>query len=357
MSLLLDIPVELRKLIIEHVLYTPLSPPVAPCTSDAVKYRDMSYKAWASGVYYTQRNKPSSSDCLSLLLTNHQLSTETLHILEHRRVDYTLDISVKDDLELYLTWLSVPCLTTHVSTLYAHVRLFGHIIEQRTARCQLGDGGRLGFHWSFYAALERFLRYGPVGEKKREGEEPDAESSAHRCRDDTEDFQDRGVAIKTLVLDFQSAELELSFPPEDVSYKHWRWWHCGRDMRSPSAGLEPLSSYKTRPQWLCQYLRMEIGGLLKMSYHTARYGQPLYEHIGTIRMLVDGQLVDELDLAAWLARLHFTDPGDTMGHLVREQRLSSFEEWKTETWSLRKERELSVIWPSDDDKLGPGENN
>ena len=186
--------------------------------------------------------------------------------------------------------------------------------------------------------------------RTQSGEEPDAESSAHRCRDDTEDFQDRGVAIETLVLDFQSAELELSFPPEDVSYKHWRWWHCGRDMRSPSAGLEPLSSYKTRPQWLCQYLRMEIGGLLQLGYHTARYGQPLYEHIGTIRMLVDGQLVDELDLAAWLARLHFTDPEDTMGHLVREQRLSSLEEWKRETWSLRKERGLPVIWPSDDDE-------
>ncbi|OJK02126.1 hypothetical protein ASPACDRAFT_1854132 [Aspergillus aculeatus ATCC 16872] len=332
MSLLLNIPVELRKLIIEHVLYTPLNPPVAPLSSDGAKYRDMNYKAWVSGVYYKQKNKPSS------------------------RVDYTLDISVEDDLKLYLTWLSVPCLTAHVSTLYAHVRLFGHIIEQHTARCQMGDGGRLGYHWSFYAALERFVRYGPVGEKKRKGEQAAAESSDHRRRDDTKDFQDRGIVIETLVLDFRSAELELFFPPEDVLYKHWQWWHCGRDMRNPSAGLEPLSSYKTRPQWLCQYLKMEIGALLEMSYHTAKYGQPLYEHIGTIRMLVDGQLVDEFDLATWLARLHFTDPGDTMGHLVREKRLSSFWEWKKETLSLRKERGLPVIWPSDDELRREGNN-
>ncbi|PYH86692.1 hypothetical protein BO82DRAFT_349866 [Aspergillus uvarum CBS 121591] len=348
MSRLLNIPIELRKLIIDHVLYTSLSPPVAPLSLDGAEYRDMSYKAWVSGgggIYYTQKSKLSSSDCLALLLTNRQLSTETLDILEHRKVDYALDISVQDDLKLFLTWLSVPRLTTHVSTLYAHVRLFGHTIEQHIARRQVGDGGRLGFHWSFYAALERFLRYGPVGEKKRKGEEAD-----------TKNFQDRGIAIETLVLDFRSAELELAFPPEDVSYKHWWFWHCGRDIRSRNAGLEPLSSYKTRPEWLCKYLKQEIGGLLHMSYYTARYGELLYEHIGTIRMLVDGQLVHEFDLAAELARLGFTDERDTMGHLRREERGSGFWEWKKETLSLRKEHGLSVIWPSDDE-LGPEESS
>ena len=163
MSLFLNLPFELRTLIIEHVLYTPLSPPLTP--EDGIQYHDLKYNAWVNrgrNAYYNHQSKHSPSNCLPLLLTNHQISTETRMILGRMKVEYILDISVKDDLRLLLTWLSVPCLTTHISTLYAHVRLFGHIIEKHTIRSQLGDGGRLGFHWYFYAALERFFRYGPV---------------------------------------------------------------------------------------------------------------------------------------------------------------------------------------------------
>ncbi|KUM56115.1 hypothetical protein ACN42_g11111 [Penicillium freii] len=209
------------------------------------------------------------------------------------KVEYILDISVKYDLRLLLTWLSVPCLTTHISTLYAHVRLFGHIIEKDTIRNQVGCGGRLGFHWYFYAALERFFRYGPVGKKKRKREDKSSKYPRN-----TKEFEDWGMLIDTLVLDFQSAELELSFPPEDVTYRQWSDRHWGLDQEDRSEASETLSSYKTRPEWLCEYLMAWISGLLSMSYHTSQFGQPLYEHIGTIRMLVDGQLNHEFDLAA-----------------------------------------------------------
>ncbi|GAQ09777.1 hypothetical protein ALT_7098 [Aspergillus lentulus] len=350
MCLFLEIPFELRELIIEHVLYTPLSPPVTPLQSDGIEYNDLRYKAWVGGgskIYYKQQNMAVSSSCLPLLLTNHQISSETRAILGRMKVDYILDISVKDDLDLFLTWLSVPCLTTHISTLYANVRLFGHIIGKRAVRSQFGDGGRLGFHWSFYAALERFLRYGPVGEKRRKEED---ESSEYRRT--TQEFEDRGMLIDTLVLDFQSAELELAFPPEDVTYKHWSARHWGLDRRDQSEISETLSSYTTRPEWLCEYLQGWIGGLLHMSYHTSQYGQPLYEHIGTIRMLVDGQLHHEFDLAAWLARLQFTDPSDTMGHLPTNDRESGFWKWKNETLLRREAQGFPVMKQPSDDGLG-----
>lgn len=347
MSLFLNLPFELRILIIEHVLYTPLSPPLTPLESDGLEYHDLTYNAWVNrgrNAYYNHQSKPSPSNCLPLLLTNHQISIETQAILGRRKVEYILDISVKDDLRILLTWLSVPCLTTHISTLYVNVRLFGHIIEKRTIRSQLGDGGRLGFHWYFYAALERFFRYGPVGEKKRKEEDETSEYPRN-----TEEFQDRGMLIDTLVLDFQSAELELSFPPEDVTYKQWSGRHWGRDRGDQSETSETLSSYKTRPEWLCEYLKAWISGLLYMSYHTSKFGQPLYEHIGTIRMLVDGQLYHEFDLAAWLARLRFTDPTSMMGHLSTDDRQSGFWNWKKETLLRRKAQGFPVIWPSDDE--------
>uniref|UniRef100_A0A093V8C5 Uncharacterized protein n=1 Tax=Talaromyces marneffei PM1 TaxID=1077442 RepID=A0A093V8C5_TALMA len=334
MCLFLEIPFELRELIIEHVLYTPLSPPVTPVQSDGIEYNDLRYKAWAGGgtkVYYKQQNMAGSSNCLSSLLTNHQISTETRAILGGMKVDYILDISVKDDLTLFLTWLSVPCLTTHISTLYANIRLFGHIIEQFVVRGQVGDGGRFGFHWLFYAALERFLHYGPVGEKRRKNE--DSLSENHR---NAQGFEDRGMLIDTLVLDFQSAELELAFPPEKVTYKHWSDRHLGRDRFNPSQITGILSSYTTRPEWLCQYLKDWIEDLLLMSCYYSKYGQPLYEHIGTIRMLVDGKPYCEFDLTTGLAHLQFTGLDSMMCHLPRHDRESEFWKWKKGTL-LRRE--------------------
>lgn len=346
MSLLLNIPLELRELIIGHVLYAPTSPSVTPIESDGVEYNDLRYKAWPGGgakTYYTQQSMTSPSSCVSLLLTNHQISVETRAILQRMKVDYILDISVKDDLTLFLTWLSVPCLTTHISTLYANVRLFGNIADEKIIRSQLGDGGRLGFHWSFYAALERFLRYGPVAEKRSKEKD-----NSQKSRWNIQEFEDRGMLIDTLVLDFQSAELELAFPPENITYDHWSSRHRGSDKFDRSEIHRILSTYTTRPEWLCRYMQDWICHLLGMDYCTSRYGQPLYERIGTIQMLVDGQLEYEFDLAAWLAGLNFTDPRETMGHLPTNDRISGFCKWKRETLLRRETQGFPVQQPSDD---------
>lgn len=148
---------------------------------------------------------------------------------------------------------------------------------------------------SFYAALERFLRYGPVGAKKCNIDEEDEPAEYRR---NMEEFEGRGMLIDTLVLGFQSAELELAFPPEGVTYEHWRSRHWGGDRRGQSETSQTSSSDTMHPEWLCQYLRDWIGGHPHMSYHTSEYRQPLYEHIGAIRMLVDGQLYCEYDIAA-----------------------------------------------------------
>jgi hypothetical protein len=364
MSLFLNLPFELRALIIEHVLYTPLNPPVSPLESEGMEYHDLEYRAWQGGggkaYYHKQQRKTTSADSLPLLLTNRQLSTETQAILGHRnrKIDYILDVSVRNDLDLFLTWLSVPCLTTHVSTLYANVRLFGHIIEKRTVRNQLGDGGRLGFHWLFYAALERFLRYGPVGEKKRKGEE-EPKPAGYRYRRNIQEFEDREILIDTLILDFSSAETELTFSPEDIEYKHWSWRHWGRDRLPRDQGVIPenLSSYTSRPEWLCEYLRGWISGLLAMSYHTSAYGMPLYEQIGTIRMLVDGELHSEFDLTARLDRLRFIDVHSTMGHLSRDEREAGFAKWKSETLVRREAQGFPVKQTSGGEGQGEVDKN
>ncbi|RMJ22508.1 hypothetical protein PHISP_06622 [Aspergillus sp. HF37] len=50
-----------------------------------------------------------------------------------------------------------------------------------------------------------------------------------------------------------------------------------------------LSGYGVRPEWFARTLCNQIAYMLGMSYHTLYLGGILYEHIGGIRVLVDGR--------------------------------------------------------------------
>ncbi|KAE8407358.1 hypothetical protein BDV37DRAFT_240882 [Aspergillus pseudonomiae] len=341
---LLDLPLELRELIIELVLNSQRMPPAAPSQSNRGDFRDIKYRAWRHDIYYERRQSHCPNNASGLILTNHQLSEETLAALDRiSSTPYILDLSVLHEVELYPTWLSVPRLTHRVSTLLVNVRLFGHILSRAAARSQVGAGGHLGFQWSFYALLERFLRYGPVDEKTSRREVGPSSASPM--------YADRDVTVKTLVLDFQSAESELSFPPDEVDYP---WWRDRHHLRDPLPGTQTgvafeLSNHKARPEWFAKYLLGYIYGLLGMGYHTAEYGKILYERIGTIKVLVNGEPNAEIDLAGPLARLHFSHVRDTFGHVSTERRLSAFWDWKKETLARREQLGFRVVWLHDPD--------
>ncbi|KAJ5577594.1 uncharacterized protein N7459_006558 [Penicillium hispanicum] len=339
MPSLLRLPFELRELIIQQVVQGCHAPP-APSKSNRADFQDIKYRAWLDGpggIYHERRSTHCPSNSLPLLLTCRQLSAETQSFLDRTGSTYILDISVLDEVDLLPTWLAVPRITNRVSTLRVNVRLFGHIISTEAARQQSGTGGHLGFHWSFYALLERFLQYGPVDEKKRpsQGNGPLAANP---------NFDDRDVTVKTLVLDFQSAEPKFPFPPDEVSYRRWRSQHF---VMRRSRWHGELEEYKTPPQWPSTYLFFQIHALLSMGYHTALYGKILYERIGKIYLLVDGKPEREIDLADRLNKLRFTDRRDTFGHLPPEERLSTFAEWKKQTLARREQLGFPVIWPQD----------
>lgn len=336
MPTLLDLPFELRIRIINYVVESPFSPspnPFKAKEADAIEYHDLQYRSWSGGsdvVYPQSHHHFFSSACLPLFLTSHQLYTDTQDVLTRlSNTDYVVDIAVENDFKLFVTWLSVPRLTSHISTLQTNIRLFGHIIEKQTARQQLGDGGRRGFHWHFYAVLERILQYGPVGLKKRPGEEPP------KYRWKIKNFEDRKMFIDKLVLDFQADELDYPFPAKDVTFAQWWSRHWGRDEWEDEQQMEAFSASKTRPEWLCTYLEDWIAGLLGMSYHYSGYGSVLYERIGRIRMLVDGKFHCEIELTNRLARMQFSDPSSMMGHLPTNEREAGFASWKTETLARR----------------------
>jgi hypothetical protein len=118
------------------------------------------------------------------------------------------------------------------------VRLFGHILTGNDLKQAREPGGRAGgyntMNWLFHTFLNRFLRYGPVGEKKGGS---------------VNSYEDRVITVENLIFDFHSAETELPFPPHDIEYQHW----LDNDPTDPlyirlSEMSEDLK-YKTCPHW------------------------------------------------------------------------------------------------------------
>ncbi|KAJ5156451.1 hypothetical protein N7492_009254 [Penicillium capsulatum] len=347
----LTLPAELRALVIYQVLCSENNPPSRPFENGRIDFQDIDYRAWRSRakILNENRNQHCPSNVASLLRTNRQLSAETQAILDIERqkskLRYALDISVLHDYTLFVTWLSVPWISNRVDSLVANIRLFGHILPQEIAKTLSGDGGRLGFHWSFYAVLERFLRYGPVDGKKTQTK-GDSKKSFYR-RNPT--FEDRDMTVKELTLNIDSAEDSLEFPPDEIDYRRWSTRHHGIErFRHPQAASDELIKYRTRPEWLAKYLLGEIRGLLYMGYHTASYGKILYESIGTLRVVAGGEEIATVDLASELASLSFNDPGDTFGDVwPRENRIPAFWEWKKQTLERRQQLGFPVVWPKD----------
>ncbi|OJJ45176.1 hypothetical protein ASPZODRAFT_168231 [Penicilliopsis zonata CBS 506.65] len=311
---LLSLPLELRELIIELALFTS-QPPLAPSKCNRSDLNDIKYRAWRHRTYYEQ----SPVSCPSLLLVNRHLAVETQSILTRQPTQYILNIAIVNEVDLFPTWVSVPRLNTRISTLYADIQLHGHILSKPDARAQVGCGGHLGFQWSFYALLERFLQYGPLGDQ---GPDPSCP---------------RDITIDTLILDFSSAETSLPAPPAEVDYR--RWWRrqhfLDRGRRSEQTE-DVLVQYRARPEWMAEYLAKEMTGLLNMGYYHAKYGMILYEQIGRIQILVEGQLVKAMDLGKSLKELHFHDAQETLGHLwPRELRVPAFKEWLRKTKKRR----------------------
>ncbi|KAJ5952847.1 uncharacterized protein N7479_011260 [Penicillium vulpinum] len=85
------------------------------------------------------------------------------------------------------------------STLQVDIRLFGRIITDKE-----GVVVTTVFIVFFYALLERFLRYGPVGVKK---------GKKMRRNVWNPSYEDREISVENLVLEFRSAQTGPPFPP------------------------------------------------------------------------------------------------------------------------------------------------
>jgi len=117
----------------------------------------------------------------------------------------------------------------------------------------------------FYSILERFLQKGPV-------------ISPH----DQDDERNRDISIKFLELDFQSPESAVYATESGLSFGNIH-------NKRKKSGID----YDMRPDDILQILAYDMR---RLAGFRNSYGLMLYESIGIIRFMVDGELKIEMDI-------------------------------------------------------------
>lgn len=260
-------------------------------------------------------------DATSLLLLNHQLHSETLDTIQRLPTkSYVLDVTIADEKKLWPTWLYAPVLSTRVHKVYAAIRTIGYF--KGPGHSIFEGGGPHRITMSFWNLVERFLRVGPVGRRTRKN--------------------DRCISLKELVIDVRTPNV----PTNKILSRN----HCRTIWEAQAYRRENGQEYLMNPAYILQHVLCDIRVILTMGSSVASYGALVYERIGSIKVLMDGELHKEWDLAKCLDEVQFND---SFSNYPREKRRRVFRKWKRNAYKARVEFGLPVMTP---EKKGKGKS-
>jgi hypothetical protein len=173
--------------------------------------------------------------------------------------------------------------------------------------------------WALYNLIERFLKVGPVG---RQAEK-----------------KDKRFSINELIIDIRTPDVnpELIAPERTPAMGHGGM-HSGAYGSGQKSGSEtPLIRH---PKGLAIYIVRDLQLIRAMSGDHGKNGGIMFERIGTVKVLVDGEpftdsawvpeVVSEWDLADILAKMKYR--GFYWG------------DWTTSRWSDDRKREAYNQW-------------
>ncbi|KAI9709885.1 MAG: hypothetical protein M1812_007593 [Candelaria pacifica] len=257
---LLTLPQEIRDIVYEYI-FALVDPPTerSPVTSGRPRKQihgdssDPNVEFGERCNQYPLMPLPISST--SLLLTNRQLKAEVTFFMQslektHALV-YQLDCLILHEQYLYPTWLSIPYLSESIASVQVTFRVEGKCSPARRSAWRAGDGGPsylgVGYLvWSLFALLRRFLIRGPhfLG--------PCLSTS------------NRKLCVREILLNVVMPEIP----------SHKDGW--------------------AEEEIVALHISSHLGYLLGNSKYTAGYRDIVYEHVGLIRVLLDGK-----ELRAW----------------------------------------------------------
>lgn len=277
----LDLPREIRDLILDKAILLGRNCPLSPLDADySIEHRellhDIRYLAHTGGGGILHMRKTHSTT-LPLLLTNRQVHVETkdaIRRLPNAKMVYLLDIMFVDDQTLWPTWLCVPKLKRDIEHLRVQIRIFGggdakswNIWRQESS---MYEERPFRLMWTFYATLERLCRRGPVGYCSK--------------------IIDEEIIIRKLELNvLTSVEDESLLPPHYTRFSDWL------ESRRPRMPWQEESDHellrkRLKPEWLYTMLYKNLARLLIADEMTAEYQPIVCERIERIDLKLDHEL-------------------------------------------------------------------
>lgn len=194
---------------------------------------------------------------------------------------------------------------------YAAIRTIGYLRENAYSLFRGGAGGPPSITMLFFGLIERGVKVGPVGRR-------------------TAKF-DQKISLKELVIDVRTPDVPSSkLLPRRVSPSY-----SGRHRFHQANGRDFL----IHPEYITNYIISDIEMILAMDLDSAAYGALVYERVGSIKVLMDGELRKEWDLAKGLAEVQFND---SFRSVPRVERKKAFAKWKQEAHQTRIELGLPV---------------
>ncbi|KAL3423880.1 hypothetical protein PVAG01_05627 [Phlyctema vagabunda] len=282
MATLLEMPVEILRVILalavgglEHFNLTLPTFPAA--TEDGVDGYITSPSFWRDDIKLARRW--SRIDSIPTLLVNRWLHRETMDAIRllPEKYCYTMDMMIVNELYMYATWLSIPAPTDQVEKVTVTVRTIDayHALDEKTRRRNMfrgGDGGPCAFAHHIHDLLNKFFLYGPVSRAN--------------------DSQFAVKALKTLELNILSPDLpEEQFVPRGTTPIHRIY-----KVRSESSDNKV---FLVHPEYLTSLFGEFITRLL--AGDTRRdFKSLLFEGVETIRLMLDGKLRQEWEVAVLL---------------------------------------------------------
>jgi hypothetical protein len=277
MASFLTIPQEIRDTILEIAISAGIPPPKDPAAAGKyAELNDIKYKSWLKGKNVLYPEEPVTSTALPLLLVSRGIHTQTLAAITRVPPTYTFDVMLVREHQLWATWTLVPKINSKLDYVHTVFRMMpsNTTTPRGYAGFRAGDAAPPALYWQLYSLLERSLQCGPVGS---------------------------GIGSKLGITSIQVLALDIQTPadiPED-RYIYGNMWRR-------EAGAEFVIS----PRYWLDFVRSGVQVLLSLRRNAAPLGRILYEKVGKIRIMLDGEMQDEMDLAEILSGIKYFHRAD-----------------------------------------------
>lgn len=323
---LLNIPRELRDEIFTLVLTHRHPSPKTPAEVEA-QTRTWGGGGWSSSdlVSYLQNPRAYDTNAAGLLSTSTQLRIETEDVLKRLDLTHELDIKFVNERYLAPTWILIHTKPLHFKRVHVVLQSIGawQVPAQRMKHSARdpwfpGNGGPPGYVWLFYNTLMHFLRWGISG----------PQNTDHSI----------DVCVERLELDFVDPENTELLPPLD-KFANLQMARCQR-ARSARFSNEAHGPELLQPELLARDLTSSMLYLFGMDYHAAEHAELLHERIGEMVFLVNGALMQQLDVGQILADLEFNN---SFSNVRRDYRVDTWIDWKEKAQLGRKKRGLKTV--------------